>query len=250
MRTAIVTTAFGAPIYREMADELCASLKKVGYTDPVFVLDKKEKGRLMKAAFCRYARPKDFDKVLFVDSDFIFKRHPEEIFKLNFPHAAVSVEPNFPLEQNEYNTRFFTEEERRGVGPNDKSFNSGLILYNAEGMKDFMETWERGWWERSDGDLWDQEALQALEHKGKIKCSLLPESVCFFPLTRSENREFSEENIAIHFCGLKREDLQKRFVLNFMRECGAAGTEEIREICRTVRKKISPWNKGTYVPFS
>jgi hypothetical protein len=251
MKTAIYSTAFGKDIYYLLANEMCKSLKKVGYDGDIFILTDKEfnfenannivvKNKidldekilnaipipenskiLYKAYLPNKINIENYEKILFVDSDVIFIKNPKPIFDLskNDTNIYLSYEPSNPLKKHFFNLKYFTYNERKEVIKTEfPSLNTGIILFPTEIMKEVCRLWQDEWLRLSKGkyERWDQSVMQILTFRDKIKYNLISPDLYSYKILKRLGTVENDNTVAFHLCG--RDENNKLSVLNLMKE--------------------------------
>lgn len=214
----VFTSAFGDVEYFECADQMILSLRAAGYDGRIVVLSDREysfAGNVeafvvkeppntpYKTLLHRYADLSHHGKILFMDSDIFFFKHPDPLFRACTDRLLVARE-NIRIGKNPHNIRGFTSEERKDPKLMDQhSINAGnLVFPSPEHYVACAETWREEW--SRLGGAWDQPPLQKLLATGKLAFDYLPPDLFALPVLLFERRPFTGKMIFAHLCGYPR----------------------------------------------
>jgi hypothetical protein len=258
----IYTVAYGLPLHFELVREWALSIRANGFTGDLVLLSDREfefeggrtivcrwmtPGQFWKAAIRTAVNCVDYEKILFVDTDITFLRNPEVFFGLE--GIQIPLEP-VTITASGLNPVFLTESELAEWGGKPSS-NAGTIIMPGKDADAFWTAWENTWkaidwatlkdyWPDTKiykGQMYDQGVLQAMIVRGqfpKAPVVMPPEYVGFPCLTGAD----ATKAAALHFCGLKHTDGNKRALLDYMVEC--RDPEKVAGVCQKLRVSAHP----------
>ncbi len=223
MKTLFYTAAFGDLINFKMAENAIRSLRAAGYdrdvivlTDKayafpvdlhvrVIILDTVESMPLFKMGL-PYDVAKNYEAILFSDSDSGFIKNPESLF------ALVSSKPmfsrlRFKLFRDSYNMKILAAQEQTAINHEVRSVNSGTFLIAGSEYEVTANVWKQVWEANKNpkqpkfGIQRDQPALQAILVRKLISYDYIPDDLVVFP--KAEPRwPATADSVVAHFVGL------------------------------------------------
>jgi hypothetical protein len=246
MRQLLYTVAHGHPVYLEMARECVRSARLHGFEGDALVLsdqaDPVEGAQsrvtatgpdlLAKAGLIRAlsrGEIESYDRVLYLDSDCVFRAGAQEVFQE--PGLRLATQPAPRGTFFHYNLVFMTKAERqRFRAACHPHVNTGMILMPGARAFEFLSEWESFWracprqetclrpaWRWCNPALMDQPALQALLLRKGLEWAPFQSGTMGFPLYKPAGRA-----TVLHFCGPtggKASPVDnKKKVLRWMRE--------------------------------
>lgn len=260
MKPLVYTTAFGDARFFALAEEMARSLRLRGYEDDLVVIADRAfpfprqlrvDVRVLEAApgprFAKVALPRlmdvsAYDRMLFVDTDVVFLRHPEPLFALAGSKVTVSRD-HYPLRRNVFNLSFCDRALRASGLYESRSLNTGVVAFPVARLAPTLERWERVW---RDGlreknlqnrpaeyaELRDQPALQRMALETPDEFGYIPDELLLMPLFFSENQPLHPEAVLVHLNGASRSADRKERILSLMRDFNAANAHaDFRRLC-------------------
>ena len=232
------TVAFGAEYHFELVAEWARGIRAAGFTGDVIVLSDREfdiptartivcgwmtPSQLWKAAIKTAIDCREYDKILFLDSDIPMLQNPNLFFELE--GILIPLEP-ITIRKSGLNATFLKVDELEKYGE-DYSFNAGTMLmpgYLADKfLTEFESVWSQVEW-RSKEDFWpqtktykgqmyDQGILQAMicRKMFSVMPEIMPKSFIGFPAWGD-----GMGCIALHLCGLQHNSQNKKSILDYM----------------------------------
>ena len=261
MKTLVYTTAFGMEHFFLLAEQMLVSLRTRGYQGDVVVLTDREyafpsllnaknlilpgnpQPRLVKAALPSLLDTSGYDKILFVDSDVVFLRHPEPLFKLADSRMAIAKYQKYPLDRHSFNLKLFTSLERKNPRLRDaESINTGAMVFPGALFNNYMAVWGGKWrntvpqkpLNKFSGDYLeqDQPVMQTLLTHGFLEYEYIPDTLQLMPMFHTEKEPLHPDAVLIHLCGALRNAQKKQQVLEIMAEFNRVdGYDDFKKIC-------------------
>ncbi len=258
----IFTVAFGNDHFFRLAQEMTNALRLRGYAGEIRILTDRDWAftgaintvmemnpkQLWKAGIARAVNCKDYEKILFIDSDIAFIQPCDEVFSLD--GIRFPLEP-LTIGASGLNSIFLTQEEKQGYGGLN-GYNAGTFLMPGDRAEEFLSAFESGWLKYAWGDLpdyWpgngkykpqmsDQSALQAMAIRGELAVLPFPDGMISFPgIKHIKNLD---SVFALHFAGPQHTEENKAQILAWMKGCEA----DPLKVCESVASVSYKWNGG------
>lgn len=249
MKTLAYTTAFGRPVYMDLARLSVASLRRHGFDGDVVILTDRE-GDVVEgatvvclpesAAMWKSRLPEavpdldGYDVVMYFDTDIVFVGSVHEMIELGRSRLHVAAE-DYPLAANNFNSTFLAE---RTTPPEwgGNMLNSGLIVMPGRVAAEFLRAWNDAWLKNYDriprwwkGDtkaharkqLFDQPAMQLLVSTGVVDAGMIPLHLIHYPALQwywKFGKRIQPGCVAIHLNGPLCDDENKARLFGWMLE--------------------------------
>lgn len=251
MKTLAYTTAFGKPVYMELARLAVSSLLRQGFAGDVVILTDREGDEVQGAKVIPLPENKEgamwksrlpeavpnveeYDVVMFFDTDILFVGPVHELVGLGTDRIHVAGE-DYPLAKNNFNSTFLSE---RTTPPEwgGNMLNSGLVTMPGRLAAEFLRAWNDAWtgnydriprWWKGDTkaharkQLFDQPSLQLLVSTGVVEAGMIPLHLIHYPALQwywKFGKRIQPGCVAIHLNGPLCDDTNKARLLGWMRE--------------------------------
>ena len=269
----VYTTAFGDPVFMDMARVWVRSLRRVGYTGRAVILSDSEykcgdaevltlpasdtpktwKTRILEVLH------QDTDRILFVDSDCVFVAHPEALLSLcaSGPHFAMQ---HTSIQNGSFSTSLLSAAERVATAEwQGMCANTGVISITPQDAVPLFATWNKtrnekqlpAWQsncaKKYRAEMWDQPAMQYAICKGLVSVHPIPDRFIHMPALKWERMagiHMHPDAIIIHVNNFQGPAM-KRKALEWMKQI--SGSEDPVATCNEISaaaNKMSPPNRG------
>lgn len=260
MKTLIYTVCFGLEKHYILACEWVNSIRRTGCADKIIIVSEKDfecpgaevivarfmtQSQLWKSAICKLVDLSSYDKILYMDTDIPCLQNPHKFFELS--GIQIPLEPIKVIESG-LNPVFLTPEEVTLHG-NEHSWNAGTLILPGKHAETFLTEWEDEWkkidyknekdyWPDTKiykGQMYDQGILQLMICRNLFsKMPIpMPKSFVGFPAL-----EECGEQIALHLCGLKHTDQNKKYLLDVM--VALRDKSKVKQICAELMERANP----------